>query len=93
MVNRSRGVEHMKLVRNTWKRSNGPQTPQPQSRLLRRPPLRPQRQDHENFTEDDLDDALGKLRKNKAPGPDKVANELLLLMDPHTKTLLLGYFN
>ena len=42
---------------------------------------------------DELDDTLGKLRKNKAPGPDKVSNELLLMMDPQTKTLRLGCYN
>ena len=67
----------------------GAQTSTPES------PLRPQRQDEDSFSFslEELEGALGKLKKNEAPGPDKVSNKLLLLMDPQTKTLLLGYYN
>ena len=68
-------------------------TPESLEVLRERPPLRPQRQDNEFFSLEELEGALGKLKKNKAPGPDKVSNELLLLMDQQTKTLLLGYYN
>ena len=68
-------------------------TPESIATLRERPPLRPQRQDEDSFSLEELEGALGKLKKNKAPGPDKVSNELVLLMDPQTKTLLLGYYN
>ena len=72
-----------------------PNTPAPESltTLRDRAPLRPQRADEVKFTMEELEGALGKLKRNKAPGPDKVSNELLLMMDPQTKTLLLGYYN
>ena len=45
------------------------------------------------FTMEDLASAIGQLKKNKAAGPDKVLNELWLLLDDDNQRLLLELYN
>ena len=51
-------------------------------------PLRPQRQDEEKFTMEELQQAMAKLKPRKAPGPDRTANELFKLLDDDSTQLL-----
>ena len=45
------------------------------------------------FTMQDLQTALSKLKRNKAPGPDSVPNELFLLFDRDLEIELLAFYN
>ena len=46
------------------------------------------------FTLEELQTAMHKLKKQKAPGPDKVLNELfMLLLDDHNAITLLKFYN
>ena len=53
--------------------------------------LRPQVSDHNSFTLEELQSAINKLKKNKAPGPDSVPSELFMLLDDETIILLLDF--
>ena len=61
--------------------------------LEAKPPIHPTVEDNEPFTMEELNNALGKLRKGKAPGPDHNANELFIIMDEESRALLLSYYN
>ena len=50
------------------------------SELKQKRPLRPHSQDHQPFTLKELAEAINKLKKRRAPGPDHIANELFLLL-------------
>ena len=55
--------------------------------------LRPSVSDHNSFSLEELQSAIQKLKKNKAPGPDQVTNELFLLLDDYKPQLLLDFYN
>ena len=57
------------------------------------PVLRAQSTDSGNFTIEELQSALSRLRPNKAPGPDEAVNELFLLLDDHNQLSLLQFYN
>ena len=61
--------------------------------LKSRKPLREQSTDHNAFTLEELQTAIFKLKKGKAPGPDGVQNELFLLLDDDNIRLLLDFYN
>ena len=47
----------------------------------------------ENFTIHELQSAMGKLQLRKAPGPDKISNEMILHLGPVGKSTLLNFIN
>ena len=49
--------------------------------------------DHNSFTIEEMQTAIDKLKKSKAPGPDKLVNELFMLLDDHNSGLLLEFYN
>ena len=49
--------------------------------------------DEAPFTIMDLHEALGKLKKRKAPGPDGMVNELFLALDREGEEIFLGIYN
>ena len=55
--------------------------------------LHPKVIDHNSFTIEELQTAIDKLKKAKAPGPDKLVNELFMLLDDHNSRLLLEFYN
>ena len=62
--------------------------------LKESPPLRPPPEDLPSlFTMEELDTVLATLRKNKAPGPDDVRAELILLLDNWGQEELLRLLN
>ena len=61
--------------------------------LKQRHQLHKQLRDNRPFTIEDLQSAIIKLKKNKAPGPDEAPNELFLLLDDHNSVLLLQFYN
>ena len=61
--------------------------------LSSRHPLRPPLQDTQPFSIEELEVSLAKLRSRKAPGPDATPNELFLLLDDDSKSILLSYYN
>ena len=62
--------------------------------LNARGPIRLQVKDRNPFTMEELQTAMHKLKKQKAPGPDKVLNELfMLLLDDHNAITLLKFYN
>ena len=58
-----------------------------------RPHLHPTLIDEPWFQKQDLDDALQKLKKNKATGPDLVPNEIWLLLDDENLQNILDMYN
>ena len=63
------------------------------SELKQKRPLRPQSQDHQTFAMKELTEALNKLKKSRAPGPDHNANELFLLLNDDNLDILLLHYN
>ena len=55
--------------------------------------LRDAAPDETPFTIEDLQTALVKLKKRKAPGPNHTANELFMLLDDDNQRLLLEFYN
>ena len=49
--------------------------------------------DHTSFSLEDLQRAINKLQKRKAPGPDTAINELFMLLDNHNSLILLDFYN
>ena len=60
---------------------------------LRQNPIHPQTQDDNNFSLEELQAALTKLRKGRAPGPDQVTPDLLKLLDHNAEKILLDHYN
>ena len=58
-----------------------------------RPHLRPTAPEEPPFTLQDLHAAMARLKKHKAPGPDGLVNELILLLDREGELDLLRLFN
>ena len=58
-----------------------------------RPNLNEQQPDEPDFTRPDLESALQKLKARKAAGPDRVPNELLMLLDEEHLDDLLSLYN
>ena len=58
-----------------------------------RQPLRPQARDTEQFTIEELQWALKKLKPRKASGPDSLPAELYALFDHSSEQLLLDHYN
>ena len=61
--------------------------------LSARPRLSPQVHDHNSFTLEELQTAIGKLKPRKAPGPDTAINELFILLNDENTNILLGFYN
>ena len=55
--------------------------------------LYPKVLDHNYFTIEEMQSAIDKLKKGKAPGPDKLVNELFMLLDDHNSRLNLEFYN
>ena len=55
------------------------------------PPLHPTLADAPPFTIEELQDALRRMKKNKAPGPDGIHAEMLMLLDATNEQILLDY--
>ena len=68
-------------------------SPEVHSELKQKRPPRPQSQDHSPFAMKELTEALNKLKKRRAPGPDHNANELFLLFDDDNLDVLLTHYN
>ena len=47
--------------------------------------IQAEKEDTQLFSMDELEAALNKLGKQKAPGPDHNANELFMILDEHNK--------
>ena len=47
----------------------------------------------EPFSEQELEEAISKVKNNKAPGPDHNANEAFRLLDGESRITLLEYYN
>ena len=62
-------------------------------KLKQKQKLGPQSQDTQLFTLKELTEALNKLKKRRAPGPDQNANELFLLLDDDNLDILLQHYN
>ena len=69
------------------------QSPENLGTLNARRNLRPPVADHNSFSLEELQSAIQKLKRNKAPGPDLVTNELFLLLDDSNTQLLLDFYN
>ena len=65
----------------------------PPGDTLSRPPLFPQDADESLFTLPELQKAISKLKKRKAPGPDGIPNEAFMLLDAQGELLLLDMYN
>ena len=61
--------------------------------LNSRAPVHPTIPDTQPFSLEELEAALQKLKKHKAPGPDHNANELFMILDEDNRRLLLSYYN
>ena len=70
-----------------------PRPPNSNTTLKARPQLHPTQQDEEQFTLEELQVALRKLKRNKAPGPDQSSNELWIWLDSHGELQLLSTLN
>ena len=57
------------------------------------PPLFNSRPDQGNITMEELHESLRAAKKNKAPGPDEVPNEIYQLLDEEGRSRLLAIFN
>ena len=68
-------------------------SPDNQRILNARRNLRPSVSDHNSFSLEELQSAIQKLKRNKAPGPDQVTNELFLLLDDDSTQVLLEFYN
>ena len=55
--------------------------------------MHPPLTDHNAFTLEELQEAVARLRKKKAPGPDQAVNELFLLLDDHNSNSFLEFYN
>ena len=55
--------------------------------------LRDSISDHTSFSLEDLQGAINKMKKRKAPGPDTAINELFMLLDDHNSLILLDFYN
>ena len=55
--------------------------------------INPQLSDHSAFSQEELQEALRKLKDNKAPGPDQVPNEIFKLLDHNAELILLKAYN
>ena len=58
-----------------------------------RPALRPTMAEEPPFTIQDLHSAMARLKKNNAPGPDGLVNELILLLEREGEKELLKLYN
>ena len=81
--------DHLEKVQ--WKKSESGE--EHANTLNARAPIRRQVRDHNPFKIEELQAALQKLKKQKAPGPDEVLNELFLLLDDHNALTLLKFYN
>ena len=61
--------------------------------LKQRPNIHPTDSSDQPFIVQELEDAISKVKNNKAPGPDHSANELFRLLDEDTRSILLAYYN
>ena len=78
------------LQNQQWKnRSNEAHLEQ----LRARAAVHPTTPDTQPFSLEELEAALNKLKKHKAPGPDHNANELFMILDEDNRRLLLSYYN
>ena len=76
-------------IRDNLQERNQPADPQLVQELQNRPQLRPQLPGKGEITLEELQTALTKLKKNKAPGPDSLSNEFLLWLDENGEQHLL----
>ena len=58
-----------------------------------RPQIHPEHPEDHNFASEELQTALRKLKTDKAPGPDGLQNEVILLLDEYGELQLLDIFN
>ena len=79
------------LQNSQWKRPDI--TEELQARRQARPHLYPQHPDEQRFTLQELNDAIGSTKPNKAPGPDEVPTELFTILDQDSRELLLHLYN
>ena len=61
--------------------------------LRNRPQLHATHTSDELFSELELEEAISKVKNNKAPGPDHNANEAFRLLDGESRIALLEYYN
>ena len=61
--------------------------------LRNRPPLFATHDSDDPFSEQELEEAISKVKSNKAPGPDHNANEVFRLLDGESRITLLGYYS
>ena len=61
--------------------------------LRERPPIHPQVSELGPFSQEELQTVLASLKKNKAPGPDGLPNELFQLLDHTAELALLEVYN
>ena len=79
------------LQNKQWK--NSEPNPERVAVLESRRRLHPKVIDHNSFTIEEMQTAIDKLKKGKVPGPDKLVNELFMLLDDHNSRLLLEFYN
>ena len=70
-------------------------TPEQKHYLENLPPIFPINTDIKTteFTKDEIDEVLNQLKKHRAPGPDEITNEEILLLDDIHQTELLAIMN
>ena len=79
------------LENNQWKKR---ETGEESCEVLNaRRPLRAPKDDHNAFTLEELQSAIIKLKKSKAPGPDQALNEFFILLDDHNSLALIQFYN
>ena len=61
--------------------------------LKQRPNIHPSNNSDLPFTDQELEDAICRVKNNKAPGPDHNANELFRLLNEDSRRILLAYYN
>ena len=61
--------------------------------LRKRPNMHPQVSELGPFTQEEVQTVLASLKKNKAPGPDGLPNELFQLLDHTAELALLEIYN
>ena len=61
--------------------------------LRQRPNLHPTVESDPPFRLQELEEAISKVKNNKAPGPDHNANELFRLLDEDSRVILVNYYN